>query len=257
MKNTVLLLCLLLLTFSIAAQTPERKWNVGLHGGFTHYNGDLGNGFYRFQKAFYGHVGISVSRYLNRHWDATIFGTRGVAGYFGHWNPDPAVPTHFVANLTTLNLLARYNFFDPNFWMRPYICAGAGILFQSGIGDSYVNRGKKFDMAVPEIGAGINFKIGPIVGIQLQELFMYQSADDIDLVQTGMNDMYLLHTIGVTFNLGKFSRFGDKQGSSIEVDKCPKVKQHRNKITKNESKSLRKEKRMNKRAVRKARRVKS
>src|SRR3954464_8595908 len=104
MKNKILLFAFFLSSTILSSQSYEHKWNVGLHGGFMQYNGDLGNGFYRFEKAFYGNVGVSVNRYLTPHWDATILGTRGVLGYLGPWDPDPTVPTRFLTNITTINL---------------------------------------------------------------------------------------------------------------------------------------------------------
>ncbi|MBC7495243.1 MAG: hypothetical protein H7221_09570, partial [Flavobacterium sp.] len=47
MKKLILVLCICLeFTFSANAQTDEKKWNIGLHGGLTQYNGDLGRDWY-------------------------------------------------------------------------------------------------------------------------------------------------------------------------------------------------------------------
>lgn len=237
---------------SLGAQNYDHKWSVGVHGGFMQYRGDLGNGFYRFSKAFYGHGGVSLSRYLNRHWDASLLVTRGVVGFWGTWNEDPSIPTHFLNNITTFNLLGRYNFLHEESWMRPYITGGLGIFRQSGSGDSYVDRGKAIDYAFPEIGVGLKFQFGKFLGLQLQELFMYNGFDDIDFVKKGMNDQYLLHTIGITCNLGKLGKLGPSEPTGVgdKIDKCPKMKQHRNKVSKNESKKLKKERRENRKLSR-------
>ncbi len=213
------------------AQNAVHKWNVGLHGGFMQYRGDLGNGFYRFGKAFYGHVGISVNRYLNRHWDVSALATRGVVGFLGNWNEDPEVPTHFLTNMTTMHLLGRYHFLRQDSWIRPYLTAGASALLQSGSGDSYINRGKKPDFALP-IGLGLKFQMGEYLGIQLQELLYLNNFDDIDFHVRGGNDLYLLHSVALTFNLGKLGKLGAEQPQGVgdKIDQCPKVKQYKNKV---------------------------
>jgi hypothetical protein len=167
------------------------------------------------------------------------------------------VPTRFNANLTTVSLLAKYNFLRPDFFMRPYLAVGVGALFQNGIGDSYVSR-RKVDVAVPEFGAGVNFHFGKYLGFQIQELLMYTSADDIDLVRGGMNDMYLMHTIGITCNLGKLGKLGgpEQTGVGDRIDKCPKIKQHRNRVTKSEGNALRKEKKSKRKSLKSAKKAK-
>ena len=63
------------------AQTEDKKWNIGLHGGVTQYQGDLGNNFYKTDKAFYGFGGVSVSRYLGRYFDLNFLASKGTIGY--------------------------------------------------------------------------------------------------------------------------------------------------------------------------------
>jgi hypothetical protein len=259
MKNSLLFFAFFFCAGVINSQSYEHKWNVGLHGGFTQYNGDLGDGFYRFNKAFYGHGGISVNRYLSRRWDATLLATKGAAGYFGEWHPDPSVPTNFLIDLTTFNLLAKYKFLHPESFIRPYVFAGPSLLMQRGVGDHFVDRPNKFDFAGAG-GAGINFHFGKFITFQIQEMFMYTGADDVDRLKGGMNDMYVFHTAGLTFNIGKLGKLGgptEPDGVGSAIDKCPKVKQHRNKATKSQSQKLRKEKKSKRLAARKAKRSKS
>lgn len=54
MKKILLLCTCLAFTFISKAQTEDKKWNIGLHSGVTQYQGDLGNNFYKTDKAFYG-----------------------------------------------------------------------------------------------------------------------------------------------------------------------------------------------------------
>lgn len=250
MKNLFFCLAIVLLATATKAQTADHRWNVGLHGGFSQYNGELGNGFYKFNNAFYGHAGISVNRYLTPHWDASLFATRGELGYLGDWNPDPLVMNHFLLKLTTINLLAKYNFRSPDAVIRPYVFGGIGALLQSGVGDSYVKT-NAVDFTLPSLGAGINFRIGEYVNIQFQEMLFHTSEDDVDFVEGGMNDLYLFHTLGVTFNLGKLGKWSDERaGVGDRIDKCPDIKGRKAKTTKGEEQSLRKAKKEKRKAIR-------
>ena len=53
-----------LLSLNSFAQTVERANSIGLLGGVSQYNGDLGQGFYGSGQATYAHIGISYSRYI-------------------------------------------------------------------------------------------------------------------------------------------------------------------------------------------------
>jgi hypothetical protein len=59
-------------------------------------------------------------------------------------------------------------------------------------------------------------------------MFMYTSADDVDRRVKGINDMYLLHTIGLTLSPGKLpnkpmgSRAGDRIARCDHQIKNPK-----------------------------------
>jgi OOP family OmpA-OmpF porin len=218
----ILLTCAAFITFvSANSQNADNKWNVGVHGGASQYNGDLGNGFYNFNQAFYGHAGISVSRYLTRHLDATVFLTRGEIGYLQHYDPMTGIATgNFRLRHTTGNLLLRYHFFSPETFIRPYVFVGAGALRQTSLSDNVIGGG--FDFALPTAGGGVNFRLGPYFNIQLQEMFMLTTADDVDARVNGMNDMYLFHSVGVTFNIPKLSPRG-QTGVGDQIDKCPKV----------------------------------
>jgi hypothetical protein len=62
MKKLITLM-LFTMMFSVAfAQNSQHRWAIGLYGGKTVYNGDLGNGFLDFNP-FYALGGISIDRY--------------------------------------------------------------------------------------------------------------------------------------------------------------------------------------------------
>jgi len=97
MKKTILLCAGLLIACFTKSQTQDRKWNIGFHGGLTQYNGDRGQNFYATDQAAYGFAGLSVSRYLGKHFDASLFLTRGELGNvepLSPWSP-PNDNNHF------------------------------------------------------------------------------------------------------------------------------------------------------------------
>jgi OmpA-OmpF porin, OOP family len=80
-KKLLFLSLAVVATFSATAQTDDKKWNVGLHGGIIQYQGDLGHDFYKTNNTFYAFGGISVSKYLGKYLDANLFFARGELGY--------------------------------------------------------------------------------------------------------------------------------------------------------------------------------
>ena len=219
MKKIILLCVLCVTVLSTYSQTDEKKWNLGFHGGLIQYKGDRGNAFYKTDQAAYAFGAISVSRYLSRHFDASLFFTRGEVGYIDHRILTTAdVPNSFLARHNTANLVLRFYFTGPKAIIRPYIFAGAGAIWYESV---YQIKHERFEFSVPTFGGGLNIAMGPIVSLQLQETFMYTSTDNIDhLKASGDNDMMLYHTVGLTFNLGK-KHDEDKDGVADKKDQCP------------------------------------
>src|SRR5688572_17756263 len=155
MKKVILLLSSCLLAFTASSQTDEKKWNVGLHGGLSEYQGDLGNGFYSTDQASYGFAGLSVSRYLSRHFDASLFFSRGEMGYLDH-NKKSAIEdqNHFLLRHNTCNLVLRFYFTGPQAIVRPYIFGGAGLIWYESV---YKNKTEDFVFSLPTAGGGLNF----------------------------------------------------------------------------------------------------
>ncbi|MCE3229837.1 MAG: OmpA/MotB domain protein [Bacteroidetes bacterium] len=222
MKNVLFCFICLFALSTVKAQTEDRKWNVGGHTGYTQYSGDLGQGFYAFDQAAYGFGGLSVSRYLTKRLDASLLMTVGQAGYLAprDYSIEKTVPYNFNISLSTANLLLRYNLRPRDVYFLPYVFIGGGVLNQSQL-SGWMR--KKVEFGAPTGGAGINFNLNEITSIQLQEMFTYTSSDDIDYRVKGVNDMYLFHSIGLTFNLGKWHRpEGSRAGSRIA--KCYEMK---------------------------------
>jgi len=66
MKKMLLMCVCIGFTYISSAQTEDKKWNIGLHGGVTQYSGDLGRDWYNTDNAMYGFGGLSISRYLGK-----------------------------------------------------------------------------------------------------------------------------------------------------------------------------------------------
>jgi OmpA-OmpF porin, OOP family len=223
MKKLSLALCMILAGCTLA-QTKTEKWNAGIHGGLTQYSGDLGQGFYDFSQPFYGFGGLSVSRYLTRRLDASILATYGVAGYEAERTilGDQTALDNFKVRLGTANLLLRLHLRDREKFFGPFVFAGLSGIQQISIDGRSEKRNKFLEFSAPTAGVGFNLRFTPIISLQFQEMFMYMLADDVDQSVADLNDMYLFHTLGLTFNLAKLRKRVKTNGN--DVDKCPEYK---------------------------------
>ena len=205
------MLCILsICTYIAIAQTQDKKWNIGLHGGAAQYKGDLGNDFYKTDMAFYGFGGLFLSHYLGSHLDITLLATRGAIGF-----NRPA--GRFLSDVTTANAYLRFHFLKPQAVLRPYVFVGGGaMLFDKKLKVTKDN----LDFATPTTGGGLNIKLGPVVNLNIQETFMFSNRDRRDGVNAGKNDEYLFHSVGLTFDLGK-KKDADNDGVADRLDKCP------------------------------------
>src|SRR5690606_18450112 len=153
----ILLWFICLLFIAASAQTDEKKWNVGIHGGLAQYRGDLGNGFFNTDQASYGFAGLSVSAYIARHLDASLFFSRGELGYNNFDNMIAGRPNHFLVRHNTANLVLRFYLTGPQSIVRPYIFGGAGLIWYEKV---YSNESEDFMFSLPTGGFGFNFRFG-------------------------------------------------------------------------------------------------
>lgn len=210
MKKIVLLF---LVVFAIAiqsfSQTADRKWGVGINIGTNQYWGDHGNGFYRFDKGFYGFGGLMVSRYINNYLDLTVEGDYGRVGY----------SKFFISNMLTANANMKFKFLgndDAKF--SPYIFVGIGYM---GFKDRLTKQ-KWNNLALPTCGLGVTYRVIPLISLQLQARYTYSNFDLVDHKARKSEDSYLQHSVGVIFNFGK-TKDTDKDGIADRKDKCPTV----------------------------------
>jgi outer membrane protein OmpA-like peptidoglycan-associated protein len=212
MKKLTLLILGMAFMFSMNAQTADKKWNIGLHGGATQYNGELGNDFYSTKMPFYGFGGLSLTRFLGNRVDVSLLLTKGEIGHIGE-------NSRFRHQLTTGTVNFRLNLIGAKYYVRPYVFAGAGVMvFDNTMKDEKFSN--QIDLAAPSFGAGINLRMGQAVTLNLQETFMYSSNDNRDGQVANSNDGFLFHSVGITFNFGK-KRDADGDGIADRLDKCP------------------------------------
>jgi outer membrane protein OmpA-like peptidoglycan-associated protein len=212
MKKLLLLMVGLAFVLSISAQTVDKRWNVGLHGGAIQYNGDLGNAFYKTDQPFYGFGGLSLSRLLGNRLDISLLMTKGETGFRGEQGS-------FRQQLTTGTINFRLNLIGADYFVRPYLFAGGGIMMFANAMEG-TNNVERFDFAAPSFGAGLNLRLGKAVILNLQETFMYSTSDGKDDFVKGSNDFFLHHSVGLTFNFGQ-KRDADGDGVADRLDKCP------------------------------------
>ena len=211
-KILLLPIFLLALTFSYA-QNAENKWSIGVFAGKTEYNGDYGNGFLNFNKAFYPIGAVSINRYLNRSFDMGIFASYGEYGYHKDaWR-------NFFGTKTDASLLLTYKLangyiFNENATIAPYMSAGMGMAHVTG---DRIWNGR--DFIIP-VGGGLKVNFNKNVALQYQLLYNFTNHDKRDGRANGHNEQFASHTIGFVFSFGG-NKDRDKDGVLNKVDLCP------------------------------------
>jgi OOP family OmpA-OmpF porin len=228
MKKIVILCMGLLFGYIAKAQTDQLRWGIGLYGGLINYNGDRGQNFYNYAspQAAYGFGGLSVSRYLSRHFEASLIVNSGQIGNMqpvSSWStPKDLVNRHFLNQTNTATINLQYNILGPEYFVRPFIFAGTGGMLTS----QQEHKGTyRLDAALLSTGGGLLFRVNDYMGIKIQEQFIYAGTDELDKTVRknpgilNYNDGFLYHTAGLAFNLGKMPD-EDMDGVSDKKDKC-------------------------------------
>lgn len=211
MKRSLLILCMWCMTLTLQAQTKDRPLSLGLWGGTTQYNGDLGIGFYNSDQATYGHFGVAAGYYVAPHWDIAANLTFGSIGYVENQF------SKFRGNQTQFNTHFRFNILNSDeHKIIPYALVGIGFAY-------YEKHSIKpgLDMTTP-VGLGVKVRVNEHINLHLQETFAYSDHDTRD-GQVGLNnDSWLQHSIGITWNFGDV-KDSDKDGVMDKADQCPKT----------------------------------
>lgn len=217
MKKLFLSSALICILSVALAQNAENKWSIGVFGGKTEYNGDWGNGFLKFNKAFYPMGAISINRYLSSSFDVSLFASYGEYGYFKD-------NTHnFFGAKADISTLLTYKFnngyiLNETVKLTPFVTAGIGMAHVSG-GRIWNGR----DIILP-IGGGLKYNFCNFFAMQYQLLYNFTNNDKRDGRSNGHNDQFASHTLGFVFSFGsKRNKDSDNDGVLNKWDLCPDV----------------------------------
>lgn len=190
------------------AQNATRPFAIGVWGGLTEYNGDLGYGFFFGDQNTKLHGGLSAAWHISEHFDFATNATLG--GWAYEKNPEKKfsatqlqVNSHIRAFLLSKDKLP----------VNPYLLAGIGVSYLSNT----QNPGTDFFFP---FGAGFKFRLNENINLLLQETFAYTDHDDRDGLEGGDFDFFLMHSVGLTYNMGS-SADADNDGVNDKKDKCP------------------------------------
>ena len=225
MKKHLLITLIFTISINLVAQTPDEKWAIGIKWGPQQYNGDIGNGFFDFNQAFYGFGGLTINRNLSKHLDLNIGATTGSVGYIDNGS------RRFSTKMTEYSARLKYHIFENGTrTLTPYISTGLGYMqFRKRIvrnDNPYgYHHGSKEDfdnMILPSFGFGLSMKLSPSISLVLDENYIRSDYDAIDNHVNNANDVYLQHSLGMVFTIAK-GKDSDKDGVKDKVDECPDV----------------------------------
>jgi len=216
MKKQLPLILTLLLSVSLFAQSPDKKWSIGYKLGSEQFAGYVGEDFSGPEDSHFIN-GLTLSRRISSHFDLGLSALWGE--YEGHYYDEYyCEDMALVRDLTLFNLNAKFHLFKyDDVLVRPFVFAGFGLLVYDDEDFEAENILDQFQY--PDLGLGLNIKVSPTVNITFDETLLFI---DRDRNSNNKLERYLQHAVGVSFNLGK-SQDTDNDGNSDRNDACPEV----------------------------------
>lgn len=178
MKNHLLISTVLFLSMlNSIAQNKNKKIGVEAGTYLQHYNGNLGNSFFKFNTTAFGGFSANVGLYLNKSFDVNVGGTIGHFGYCQtaedknrivsiNQKCPGCVDKLGMGELRSLmisgNIALKYKFANgiflkENSKLAPYIYAGVGInQLSDNMKRNCVNAGNHFTI---NGGLGVKYNI--------------------------------------------------------------------------------------------------
>jgi hypothetical protein len=175
MKTNLCLSILVLFAVSVTAQHKHHKFGVTAGGSVQHYNGNLGNSFFKFNSVCYGGGTATLGIYLNKSLDLNVGAYLGFYGYHAPHEDGQEVPLEErcpgcygvgMGNLSSFmvsgNLAIKYKLANDiilreNARFAPYVYGGVGINHLSdAMKKNCVNVGYHFTV---NGGAGLKYNI--------------------------------------------------------------------------------------------------
>ena len=212
------------------AQTSDRKTNLSVYYNWLQYHGDLGTEWFKSDKVMYG-GGLTLSQYIAPGLDIGLDLSYGRMTFAA----DPPKNRQFEYSgfkANVYNVGIPFKFKLNNGWalkedafIAPYLVIQPDLFFASH--DFYsatgVKTGGPTQYALDIQGAaGIKFQFSDAVSLFVQTGQHYLFTDRIDGISGpgNLNDRYLQHKIGLSFNMGK-AKDEDMDGVPDKKDKCP------------------------------------
>ena len=226
--RSYLLMSLVAFTSLLAAQTEDNKLSIGLSGGLNEYNGDLGNGLFKF-KPINPLGALSLSTYVSPSFNLGIQGSFGKFGYKGSYlNPlmDATQDIEFGGNKYDGFMFLEYKLNNGYLLSKeskfaPFLTAGIGLAGYLENNNDGMIQPFPVDLITP-VGAGLKFQFTDNLALQYKYLYSFTNHDEHDLTRmVDKNDGYGQHLLGVVISLGAKAKDTDGDGVVDKKDMCP------------------------------------
>lgn len=219
MKKIILSFSIALLCVGVNAQSKDHKLGFTEGYGFQNYKGDLGNSFHFGNTSTYGALTGNLSYYLNRSFDAGVFGSVGDYGYCQDKttankavDSDLRCPGCNRLGLGNLNSrlfaggaqvkykLANGYILPDDSKLKPYIYGGAAINKITDIMEMNCVRPGTYRSW--NAGVGFKYYVNERVNVGYNIALGYFTSDRLDfMAHGGSNDMYMQNTVTIGFDL--------------------------------------------------------
>ncbi|WP_162054494.1 OmpA family protein [Pontibacter pamirensis] len=225
-KLAMALVFLLLASNGLFAQSSDQPTNIQIYGSALQYKGEIDDQYFESNKLEWG-GGLNLNRYLTSGIDAGLHLTYGstearnseVGGAFNNANFDAQMGTAMLA----LRLKLYGSLLKEDAFIGPYLQIGGGGAWaktDAFRADGSRQEDDKFITAAAKGGAGIRFRFSDAVSAFIETNYVIIGQDKIDGYDTGSNDNFLQHNVGLGFNLGKAAD-ADGDGVPDRRDQCP------------------------------------
>ncbi|WP_317246712.1 OmpA family protein [Pontibacter sp. E15-1] len=213
------LVFLLTASNQLFAQSSDQPMNLQIYGSALQYKGEVENQFWDNNRLEWG-GGLNLNRYISPSFDAGLHLTYGSA--------EARIDdfTHFDAQIGTAMLAVRLKMYGTilkeDAFIGPYLqVAGGGAWAKTdAVANQIRQQDDKFFTSALKGGAGIRFRFSDAVSAFVESNYMIIGQDKIDGIFSGENDRFLMHNVGLGFNLGRATDT-DGDGVSDKRDECP------------------------------------
>ena len=230
-KKLLVFALLILNMHFLSAQTVNNQWAIGVHVGSTKYIGDLGGNaltdFTHSQYIFgYWNGGLTLTKYMNTSFDLGILADVSLYGTYNN------ISNKFLSIKYESSLFGHYKFNNDYILSKdskfaPFLSLGLGVASYGAVPDyTSWSDPSGIDFIIP-LGIGVKYQFNNRIALQYKYQYNFTTRDNHDLVESGGNDAWGEHLVGVIFSLGKTSAAkskvidSDNDGVPNTMDKCP------------------------------------